>query len=351
MKKVEEIYWLRAYGCVAVFLFHWLDHLNQRVDNVTTDLMRVPLVLGTPLFLFISVFVFAVRYDKQVPPGFLLQRVKYVMLPYLMYGFIYSTAEWVRLSHSGQPVGFLSNAREYFIYAGWHGYFLIIAMQFYVAYWLFTRWRLWRFNAIPWLWGGCIISMGYWGGAYVFGVSPPGYLLWVAPLGWVYVFFLALVLVRYYPLAPKARLVQLPQWIQALSRPRWLFGIVALVVAATFAGWLAFSSKEVWVIPFFVLFSLWAMRYLKGRQAPAWVRYINIYSFGIYLAHPMFFAITDVVVGPSTLPVLVYAALLIVMGSVGSIVLTAVANRTPLGAMLFGKRLNVSLDEHAKRAA
>ena len=73
MQKIEEIYWLRAYGCVAVFLFHWLDHLNQRVDNVVTDLMRIPLVLGTPVFLFISVFVFAVRYDKQVPPGFLWQ--------------------------------------------------------------------------------------------------------------------------------------------------------------------------------------------------------------------------------------------------------------------------------------
>jgi membrane-bound acyltransferase YfiQ involved in biofilm formation len=88
MQKIEEIYWLRAYGCIAVFLFHWLDHLNQRVDNLATDLMRIPLVLGTPVFLFISIFVFAVRYDKQVPPGFLLQRVKYVMLPYLMYGFI-----------------------------------------------------------------------------------------------------------------------------------------------------------------------------------------------------------------------------------------------------------------------
>ncbi len=72
MQKIEEIYWLRAYGCVAVFLFHWLDHLNQRVDNVVTDLMRIPLVLGTPVFLFISVFVFAVRYDKQVPPGFFM---------------------------------------------------------------------------------------------------------------------------------------------------------------------------------------------------------------------------------------------------------------------------------------
>lgn len=345
MQKVEEIYWLRAYGCVAVFLFHWLDHINQRVDNVVTDLMRIPLVLGTPIFLFISVFVFAIRYNKQVPPGFLGQRIKYVMLPYLVYGFIYSTAEWVRLLNSDEPVGFISNATEYFIFAGWHGYFLIVAMQFYTAYWLFTRWQLWRFNPEPWLWGSCVVSMAYWGLAYWLEVAPPGYLLWIAPLGWVYLFFLALVLVRYYlptpPSEPQSQPVQLPAWVSVLAWPGWLIGMVACIVMATFAGWLAFSSKEVWVIPFFVLFTLWAMRYLKGRRAPAWVRYINAYSFGIYLAHPMFFAITDFIVGPSTLPLVVYAALLIIVGSVGSVLLNKAANTTTLGAMLFGKRLKV----------
>ncbi|WP_249978920.1 acyltransferase family protein [Vreelandella olivaria] len=341
MQKVEEIYWLRAYGCIAVFLFHWLDHLNQRVDNLVTDLMRIPLVLGTPIFLFISVFVFAVRYDKQVPPGFLLQRIKYVMLPYLVYGFIYSTAEWIRLAMSDEPMGFVRNAAEYFIFAGWHGYFLIIAMQFYAAYWLFTRWQLWRFNPVPWLWGSCVVSMAYWGLAYWLEVEPPGYLLWIAPLGWIYLFFLALVLVRYYPLSPQANLAERPVWMKTLSRPVWLAGFTALIVMATFAGWLAFSSKEVWVIPFFVLFTLWAMRYLKGHQAPGWVRYINAYSFGIYLAHPMFFAITDFMIGPSTFPVLVYAALLIVIGSVGSILLNKLVNTTNIGAMLFGKRLRM----------
>ncbi len=341
MQKIEEIYWLRAYGCVAVFLFHWLDHVNQRVDNVITDIMRIPLVLGTPIFLFISVFVFAVRYDKQVPPGFLLQRVKYVMLPYFVYGFIYSTAEWLRLAYIDEPVSFLSNATAYFVYAGWHGYFLIIAMQFYAAYWCYTRWQLWRFNPVPWLWVGCLVSMAYWGMAYWFELEPPGYLLWIAPLGWIYLFVLALVLVRYYSLIPQASQVTPPRWMQRLSKPGWLIGFVGLVVAATLAGWLAFSSKEVWVVPFFVLFTLWFMHYLNGRKAPRWVLYINAYSFGIYLAHPMFFAITDAVVGPDTLPLLVYAALLIVVGGIGSIVLNNVVNTTTTGAMLFGKRLNV----------
>ncbi|MGO3207709.1 MULTISPECIES: acyltransferase family protein [unclassified Halomonas] len=342
MRKVEEIYWLRAYGCIAVFLFHLLDHVNQRLDNVATDLMRLPLVLGTPIFLFISVFVFAVRYDKSVPDGFLAQRVKYVMVPYVVYGFIYSTAEWVSLRASDEPVGFVANAIEYYVYAGWHGYFLIIAMQFYVAYWLFTRWQLWRLNPVPWLWGACVISMMYWGLAYWFDVDLPGYLLWIAPLGWIYVFFLALVLVRYYPLAPVSVLAQRPNWMQQMAHPAWLALLVALIIAATFAGWLAFSSKEVWVIPFFVLFTLCAMRYLARRTAPLWVRHINAYSFGIYLAHPMFFVLTDLALEPLSLPVGGYALVLVVVGVVGSVGFNKLANTTALGAMLFGKQLKVS---------
>ncbi|WP_447956917.1 acyltransferase family protein [Vreelandella sp. EE7] len=342
MQKVEEIYWLRAYGCAAVFLFHWLDHLNQRVDTLTTDLMRIPLVLGTPVFLFISIFVFALRYARQVPPGFLWQRVKYVMLPYVTYGFIYATAEWVRLNMGGTSVGYLSVAREYFLYAGWHGYFLIIAMQFYVAYWLFARWRLWRFDPVPGLWVSCVVSMAYWGTAYWLEVAPPGYLLWVAPLGWVYLFFLALVLVRYYqPVAQGATKPRPPRWMQVFSSPVWLAGAVVLIVLATLPGWLVFTSKEVWVIPLFVLATLCAMRYLKGRPAPAWMRTINRYSFGIYLAHPMFFAIVDTVVGVETLPLFLYALLLIVVGVVGSIGLNKIANTTTLTTMLFGKRLKV----------
>ncbi|WP_447554985.1 acyltransferase family protein [Vreelandella sp. EE22] len=341
MQKVEEIYWLRAYGCVAVFLFHWLDHLNQRVDTLATDLMRIPLVLGTPVFLFISVFVFALRYGRQVPPGFLWQRVKYVMLPYAMYGLIYSTAEWGRMMSIGEPVGYWANAREYFIYAGWHGYFLIIAMQFYIAYWCFARWQLGRFNPAPWFWVSCGVSMAYWGTAYWLQVAPPGYLLWIAPLGWVYLFFLALVLVRYYPMTPGAEAARPPVWMQVLSSPIWLAGLVALIVMAALVNGLTFTSKEVWVIPFFVLVTLCAMRYLKGRRAPSWVRTINRYSFGIYLAHPMFFAIVDAVIGVETLPLVVYATLLIAVGASGSVLLNKAANRTAWGAMLFGKRLKV----------
>jgi peptidoglycan/LPS O-acetylase OafA/YrhL len=84
------------------------------------------------------------------------------------------------------------------------------------------------------------------------------------------------------------------------------------------------------------------MRFMARQPAPRWVRYINAYSFGIYLAHPMFFVLADLVIEPLSLPIGVYALVLIVVGVVGSVALNKAANTTTLGAMLFGKRLKVN---------
>ncbi|BBI59059.1 hypothetical protein HSBAA_03650 [Vreelandella sulfidaeris] len=56
----------------------------------------------------------------------------------------------------------------------------------------------------------------------------------------------------------------------------------------------------------------------------------------------MFFVLTDLVVEPLSLPIGVYALVLIVVGGVGSVALNKLANITTLGSMLFGKQLKVS---------
>ncbi len=56
----------------------------------------------------------------------------------------------------------------------------------------------------------------------------------------------------------------------------------------------------------------------------------------------MFFVLTDLAVEPLSLPIGVYALLLMVVGVVGSVGLNKLANTTTAGAMLFGKQLKVS---------
>ncbi|MCH4562272.1 acyltransferase family protein [Halomonas sp. EGI 63088] len=337
MKRIEEIYWLRCYGCLAVFGFHFLDRINQHRDHLALDLARIPTVLGTPTFIFISIFLFSARYGNAIPEGFLANRVKYVMVPYLVYGLIYSTAEFVRVNAGNGEVGFVDNAVEYLIYAGWHGYFLIIAMQFYAFYWVYTRFGLGRFLAPgPGLVIGSLISIAYWGLTRLFHIDPPGYLLWIAPLGWLYLFFLALLLVRHYPHPERVPL------LGELARPRWLVAMTGLVVLLSLPGWLEYSSKETWTIPLFILFTLWAMSRLHGRPATPLVRRINEYSFGIYLAHPLFFGVVDFLDQRLAFPLPLYALLLVTAGLAGSVGLNVLVNRLSWGGLMFGKRLRVA---------
>ncbi|MFQ3788925.1 acyltransferase family protein [Halomonas sp. A29] len=344
MRRIEEIYWLRFYGCLAVFGFHFFDRLNQYISSVYIDLGRIPTVLGTPIFIFISIFLFSARYGDRPPDGFLVKRLQYVMVPYVVYGLIYSLTKYANLRREGVPVDLVDTLVDYLIYAGWHGYFLIIAMQFYAFYWLYSRYGLERcLPPGPWLVIGSLIGIAYWGLTRYFAIDPPGYLLWIAPLGWIYLFFLAMLVVRHYPQLTPQRLHEVP-WIKWLSRPELLLAYVVVIGLFTWFGWLEHSSKETWVVPLFILFTLFAVTRLRNVRATPLVKFVNRYSFGIYLAHPMFFAMVDFASEFVSFSLFVYSLLLIIVGMAGSIALNWVANRIPGGGMLFGKTLYVPAD-------
>lgn len=338
MKRIEEIYWLRFYGCLAVFLFHLIGRIEDNyVEHVGLDLLRIPTVLGTPIFIFISIFLFSARYGNEVPHNFLAQRLKYVMVPYVVYGLIYSLAEYLRLHADDARVGFIDHMIEYLVFAGWHGYFLIIAMQFYVLFWLYNRFQLQHYlPAGPCLLISAVISIAYWAFWRWQSIEPPGYLHWIAPLGWLYLFFLALLVVKYYPA------LQEQPWIRRFSHPGWLIAMVAGIVLFTLRGELVYSSKETWVVPLFILSLLWAMHWLAGKKATPMVKKVNEHSFGIYLAHPLFFSMVDFVTWQVALPLWLYVLALAVVGMGGSILLNNLANQADWSSMMLGKRLRVA---------
>ncbi len=337
MKQIEEIYWLRFYGCLAVFAFHLIDRIERNyLEHLVLDLAYIPTVVGTPIFIFISIFLFSARYGNATPHHFLARRLKYVMVPYVVYGLIYSLAEYVRLWLSGEPIALGPHLVEYLVFAGWHGYFLVVAMQFYILFWCYNRFRLWRWLPPgPCLVAGSIISIAWWGFFRWQDIEPPGYLHWIAPLGWIYLFFLALLLVRHYPDLGAHR------WFRRLSHPVWLGIVLALVVYFSLQGELQYSSKETWVIPLFVVALFWAMPMLAGRPATALVRRVNQASFGIYLAHPLFFSVVDFVTWQVDVPLWLYVILLAVVGMTGSVLLNRLANQSDWTAMMFGKQLAI----------
>lgn len=337
MKQIEEIYWLRFYGCLAVFAFHLIDRIEHNyLEHTILDLARIPTVVGTPIFIFISVFLFSLRYLNEVPHHFLARRLKYIMIPYVVYGLIYSLAEYVRLHMSGENVSLAGHLVEYLVFAGWHGYFLIVAMQFYLLFWCYSRFRLSRWlPAGPGLLLGTAVSIGWWGLFSWSGAETPGYLHWVAPLGWIYLFFLAILLAKHYP-----ALLQQP-WLNRFSHPAWLFALVAAIIVLSLQGHLEYSSKETWVVPLFILAALYGIPRLAERKATPMVKRVNEASFGIYLAHPLFFSVVDFVSWQIEMPLWFYILALAIVGMTGSILLNNLAAKSDWSAMMFGKKLQV----------
>ncbi|MCC5978857.1 MAG: acyltransferase [Salinarimonas sp.] len=337
MKRVEEIYWLRFYGAMAVFTFHLIDRIElYYVENTGLDLLRIPSSLGTPIFIFISIFLFSIRYGEEVPKDFLARRLKYIMVPYFVYGMLYLTAEYLRVTLGGEQVSYFAYLREYLLFAGWHGYFLVVAMQFYILFWVYNRFRLWEWlPAERWLIPASLVSMAWWGYFRWYEIEPPGYLHWIAPIGWIYLFFLALLIVKYYPDIRENRI------LREFSRPIWLAALLVFLVYLTFMHDIEYSSKESWIIPLFAFALLFAMPKLLGVVAPPLVRKVNEASFVIYLAHPLFFSAVDLVGWNISLPLWLYVIALAVVGMGGSIILSHVVNRADWSAMLLGRRLKL----------
>lgn len=93
----HEIYWLRFFGCILVFLYHYIGRIEQAVgSSPLLSLLRVPTALGTPTFLFITSFLFTYKYTTNLPSDFLRTRAKYLLTPYVAYGTIYALLKYIQ---------------------------------------------------------------------------------------------------------------------------------------------------------------------------------------------------------------------------------------------------------------
>jgi len=125
--------------------------------------------LGTPTFIMLSSFVLFYNYyrrdiTKDLISRFYVKRLKYILLPYVVFSVIYFIVKWIFLNDYSS----LTDAFTRFLYLTFTGqahdhlYFVFISVQFYIAFPLlllmFKRWKFLRKHAIwiglllQWLW-------------------------------------------------------------------------------------------------------------------------------------------------------------------------------------------------------
>ena len=138
-KVIEEIFLMRSIACLSIVLLHALARSFLDKNDIVESISLL-LTFGTPTFVFISEFILARSYPNQLPSHFWSKRVKYVVLPYLLFGTFYAGSKGFELALSSDVSfikAFLSYWWKHLLLGDYHGYFILIILQFYALHFFF----------------------------------------------------------------------------------------------------------------------------------------------------------------------------------------------------------------------
>lgn len=327
---VPELIVIRAVACLTVVLLHAIgmviaDPEASRGLNTT----RLLLLFATPTFAYMSAFLIGFSKTKRTFWQTIWQRVKFLLLPYLCFAVFY--AAWQNYQW-GAPLG----ARIWYnVRGGYHGYFVLVVMQFYLFHPLFKG-LLDRFS--PW------VTLPIAGMANIVYLAALNFNLISLPdwgFNW-YHFFPAWAfyyVLGYYSGRDRDR-------FQLLLRRYWPFaaalmaGGAALVLKVTYSGLLPDVTSQRFDVLIYAAGVIMVAFLLAGRmqRIPAVLNQINRASFGIYLLHWFFLELFRRVLFQNTsMPAIAAILVLFVTATVASTLVIFGLNHWKIGTFVVGR--------------
>ena len=100
-KVIDEIFLLRSIACLSIVFLHAFAR-SFLEENGVVNSINMLLTFGTPTFVFISEFILARSYLGKLPSDFWRKRVKFVLLPYLLFGTFYAGSKGLELTLSSE---------------------------------------------------------------------------------------------------------------------------------------------------------------------------------------------------------------------------------------------------------
>ncbi|MGO4890359.1 acyltransferase family protein [Anaerobacillus sp. MEB173] len=340
-KEMKEVYWLRVIACLSVVLTHAVSKVIADFSlsgdlRVVYRTLQMILLYGTPMFVLISTIVMTHAYKENIPKGFLLKRVKYILIPYLVMATFYASDKYYRYNWT-----FIDFTKElgYNFIGQWHGYFVLIIFQFYMLHFLFVKY-MHRFKASHVLFVTFLISVGYWGSFYFYFidyVNHSSYLTLffsrIVFIGWLFYYVVAYYCGRNYD-----------RLIEMLNRNWKLIGFgsvvsLGLVQYIYHSGMLMrVTSARFDMVPYTImLFLLFFFFVSKVKRIPGWVISFSGYSYGIYLLHPFIQNVVSRMVHIPESAEFSYMIVQYTAGVVVPIVIITLLSKLPFGAFIIGK--------------
>lgn len=128
----QELNYLRAFLCIFIVVTHVLTRYTVFLepDENQLDLLywiRNIFITATPAFIILSALLSTLNYKEALPKRYLLDRIKYIVLPYIFVGSFYCYVIYLESSETFWSL-FDTNVLRGF----WHGYFVIVIFQFYI---------------------------------------------------------------------------------------------------------------------------------------------------------------------------------------------------------------------------
>ncbi|MBN8209765.1 acyltransferase family protein [Bacillus sp. NTK071] len=342
-KTIDEVFLLRSMACLGIVFLHSFARSFLETNEIVNSI-NLLFTFATPTFVFISIFILARSYPDQLPINFWGKRVKYVLFPYLLFGTFYAGSKGLEVALSSDISfvrAFGSFLWRHILLGDYHGYFILIILQFYVLYYFFhSHLKKWSPKVV--LPVAFLITSAYLG---FFNFVPPvqtpvgeyiwAKLYWIPFLGWLFYFTLAYYCGRYYPafvsiLNKHSKLV--------LAGPVVAGSLCVVLYQNDIFG--KISSKQIDML-FFTTSMIFFIYYIgmSIRRVPDFFVFISQYAFGIYLFHPLFMAFIYIGLSilPINLPALIQVAVYAVVSVVLSVIATFIMNKIPLGHYVSGK--------------
>lgn len=334
---------MRSISCLSILLLHAMARAYAD-ENQTVNLLRVLLTFGTPTFIFISEFILARSYPEELPANFWSKRLKYIMVPYVLFGAFFALLKAVEQSvgTGGNPAGaFGSFLWRHLLLGDYHGYFILVIFQFYLLHYFFHKYlKGWKPTMV--MGTALAINLVYLGffnfvkpypteiGVYIWEK-----FYWIPFFGWLFYFTLAYYCGRNFPLF----IHFLNKYFKWVIVSPIVFGAVCLYI---YDSQLipVISSKRVDMV-FFTTSMILLIYYIAAKipKVPRVFGWISQYSFGIYLIHPVYLAVMyaaynlfSLEIHPFVLSVFYFMGSLLL-----SIATTFVLNKIPYGYYLSGK--------------
>ncbi|MFM9278481.1 acyltransferase family protein [Paenibacillus jiagnxiensis] len=343
---VGEIFWLRAIACLSVVVIHTYNFGYEFFPGERsglTDLIRMAFLFSTPTFVFISEFLNAKSYSSSVPDGFLKKRVKILLPPYIILGFVYPLADHTYLegihSYTGAMGAYIFAVAKNLIFGDYVAYFILIIIQFHILHLLLSRFLLKMSPAVV-LTVSFVINAGY---LMFFNLVEPssalpmhGYIwgkgYWIPFPGWIFYFALGYYCGKNYD-ALKMKLEKYR--ILVLLAPILFYSLSAVLQQSLL---LEGTSKRFDML-LYTTSMIFLIIYLSSRikTVPRIIYLISNYSFSIFLLHLLFFYTLKPLPYMSMLGYQIY---IFIVGVAGAIIVSFLINKLPFGKFIVGNVQN-----------